>query len=151
HLERAEVGAAPKQVGQVGLDGVAGGAAQAADAGADRAGGAVVGDVHGGLDALLDRVGELEALGAEELDAVVGHGVVGGGDHRPGGGAGVAGAAGAGPSGGHTPPADRAPRPPPDNPPTARRPGARASSGVRSALARPRTPSVPNSVVTTGV
>ena len=59
--------------------------------GADRAGGAVVGGGHGGLDALLDRVGELEALGAEELDAVVGHGVVGGGDHRPGGGAVVAG------------------------------------------------------------
>jgi len=42
--------------------------------------------VEGGLDRLLHLVGELEAVGGEELDPVVLHGIVRGGDrhrHRP--------------------------------------------------------------------
>lgn len=56
----------------------------AADAGAGRAvpggAGAVVG--VDGLDAVLQLVGELVAAAGEELDAVVGHGVVAGGQHH---------------------------------------------------------------------
>src|SRR5699024_1664321 len=52
----------------------------AADAGAGRAG--VLQAVERVLDFLLHRVVELGAAGGEELDAVVGHRVVGGGDHH---------------------------------------------------------------------
>ena len=37
--------------------------------------------VHEGFDLVLDRVGELVAAVREELNAVIGHGVMGGGNH----------------------------------------------------------------------
>ncbi len=58
--------------------------ADAADAGAGRAVPGGAGAVLGvdGLDAVLQLVGELVAAAGEELDAVVGHGVVAGGEHH---------------------------------------------------------------------
>ncbi len=56
----------------------------AADAGTGRAVPGGTGAVLGvdGLDAVLQLVGELVAAAGEELDAVVGHGVVAGGQHH---------------------------------------------------------------------
>ncbi len=77
------VGEDPDEVGDVLLEalGVVG---DAADAGA---GGPVPGSAGAvllvdGLDAVLQLVGELVAAAREELDAVVGHGVVAGGEHH---------------------------------------------------------------------
>src|SRR5699024_6074344 len=47
--------------------------------------------VPGALDGVLDLVGEFAATGGEELDAVIGHGVVRGGDHNAEGGPGGGG------------------------------------------------------------